>query len=512
MTSIGQARQAMTRSTIRMRRSTAAGLLLAATGFMLPSLTTAHAAAACQYAAGIGGGWTKLATPPFTVGPTSTNRYRYYPFIYGGGALYGLVPGNGQVLLATNGSQIMRSTNRGCTWNAVYTYQGGDLGQDPPQVDQALQPTGEDSSAATGELVISAFAFPRYQSHQQRLYALIAPSWNVAGPALVAQLVMGVPATFITSSDDGQTWSSVTPSPSASAPAIPDCAPPDSLDQAVRLAVAPSDPKVLYLACGGGAYGDAFIGQAANGARSDLRLYESTDGAVSWVQRTTPTTEAQGVPMQGLAIDPQHPERLWLATNESTTATATGQSWPSAWYSSDSGRTWASRAVGGKASYDGDPAFAMSVAYCCGEFGVDVSPTGDASVANATGGVLFSRDSGKHWSTYATGGGPAGTMIVHSVFAPNGDLYALRDIGVPPKYEGPAFCANGVTSYEQLVRVRNGRTAVIATPRPAIGDFFGLQTTGSAHATTILGFGQIRQVPNNCDQYQALGLLWTGSS
>lgn len=492
------------------RRSLAAATVLVATG-VTPAAIQAHAASACQYAASIGRGWSQLAIPPFTVGPTSTNKYRYYPFYLGGDAIYGLVPGSGQVLLATNGSQIMRSTNRGCTWSPVYTYQGGDLGQDPPQVDQALQPTGTDSAGATGTTVISAFAFPRYQAKQQRLYAAVAPSGNV-GPSLAAQFVAGVPVTILTSTDDGQAWSAVTPAPSANAPAIPGCEAPDQLAESLRLSVATSDPRVLYLACGGNAYGNAVMTRAADGASSDLRLYESTDGGASWVQRTTPTTEAEGVPLQGLAVDPHHPERLWLATNDSTTATASNVAHPTAWYSADSGRTWSAKATGGKANLNGDPKFAESIGYCCGEFGVDVAPSSASTVANATNGVSVSTDAGNHWSTYATGGGPAGTIIVHSVFAPSGDLYGVRDLGLPPNYQGPVFCANGAMSYEQLVRVHGKKTSVVPTPSRVIADFFGLESTGTQHSTTLLGFAQVRPNPSNCQMYNNVGLLWTGQS
>jgi hypothetical protein len=486
------------------RRFVLAGVLLVAGGVPSVTGTVAHGAA-CQYAAGLGHGWSVLASPPFTAGPTSTNRFKNYPFFMGNGAIFAAVQGNGQTLLATNGTQIMKTTNGGCTWQTTYTFEQGNLGQDPP----ALAPVSgtEDTSGFTGVYEIQAFAAPRYGGSTHKVYAVIASAG--IGTTLVTGEVATAPVTLLVSSNDGSSWQQVSASPSITAPAIPRCYPPvDPYNGPLEMVAAPSNPNTVYLVCGTNGYvGDSSLKRPTGS--TDLDLYESTDGGASWVARTVPTSFAFGVPLRGLAVDPKNPAHVWLATNYSTTSSTPNVPTPTLWYSPDAGQHWSKSATGGAVYGRGDPRYPESVALT-GEFGVDTSKAGAVTLARGVSGVLRSADNGAHWQTLAPTSQP-GVVAAHSVFGPNGDLFVVRDFGVPATYPGPTYCSNTACSWEQLFRVRGSKTTAIPTPGHLISDFYGLQTAGTIKVT-VYGYGLLKSAGTGGNgAANSVLLAWTGA-
>jgi hypothetical protein len=490
------------------RRLVVAALLLVAGGGV-PSVTgTVAQGAVCQYTSSLGHGWSVLAPPPFTAGPTSTNRYQYYPFFMGNGAIYAAVPGSGQTLLATNGTQIMKTTNGGCTWQATYTFAQGDLGQDP----SALAGSGVDTNPVTGAYEIQGFATSRYPGSAHTAYAVLAVA-NSLPAALATENTVSPPVVILQSTNDGSSWQQVNPSPSAAAPAVPRCyAPGDPAYGPLRLVAAPSNPNTVYLLCGTNGHTIDYAATLATGP-SDLSLYESADGGVSWVQRTVPTYQANGVPLQALAVDPGNDGRVWLATNLSSVPGSTANlQIPTLWFSSDSGQHWTAKATGGTVFVRGDPKNPQSVSLT-GEFGVDLSKTSHVALARGANGVLRTTDRGVHWQTVATTSA-SGVVAAHSIYVPNGDLYVVRDFGVPPGYAGPTYCTNTSCSWEQMFRIRGSKTTAIPSPGRAISDFYGLQSAGGSNAA-IYGYALMKTTPSGLDHFgsasnRAVFLSWTG--
>jgi hypothetical protein len=508
MTSVRD-RVARTGLTVRAgkRRFVLAGVLLVAGGVPTVTGTVAHGAA-CQYAASLGHGWSVLATPPFTAGPTAVNRFIHYPYTMGNGALFSALPGNAQTLVSTNGTQIMRTTNGGCTWRAVYTFAQGDLGPDP----SAAQGADAGSEGYEGAYEIQAFAAPRYAGTGHTMYAVAAVSGSV--PALVAsQFTVSPPVVMLKSTDDGASWQQLNSLPTAAAVAVPRCfTPADPFNGPLRVTMAPSNPEIVYLACGTNGYTVDGAMKVATGT-GDLSLYESTDGGVSWVQRTTPTTEAYGVPLQGLAVDPRHPERAWLATNWSYVSGGSKAQTPSLWRSADSGQHWTKSATGRSVTEAADTKYPQPTSVALtGEFGVDMGPSGDVTLARGESGVLRANGGGPGWQTLARS--PArGTVVAHSVFAASGDLYVVRDYGVPAGYAGPTYCTNTTCSWEQLFRVRGAKTTAIAPPGHLISDFYGLQSSGNTKVTTIYGYAMLKSVSTGASgATRNVFLCWTGDA
>lgn len=470
----------------RARRHALTVLMLSA-AVISPSTLSANAAPACAGAAPLGHGWSVLATPPFTQGPAPGARFAW-PV-----AIIAAVPGTGDVLLATNGTQILRSANSGCTWNPVYSLAEGYLGHDP---------AGYDDQGLGGSYAIVSFGAPRY-GQARSVYAFAAVEGLTASTA--TQFVAAPPILILKSADAGVSWQTVTATPSVTAPAVPRCSNPLAPETALRAAVASSDPNTLYLVCPSFSENnvDGAIGKAT--LPGDPLVYESTDGGSSWMLRTGPTTRSGGVPAQGLAIDSKDPSKVWLVTINSSQSGPPVYT-PTLWYSPDSGVHWVSRATGGQVrdpSYGSDANVKSSVARL-GEFGVDSAPTaGVAALARGSFGALQVASSSAKSKSVAW---RVGAIAVHAIYGPNEDLYVVQDFGVPAGYGAP-YCDNVSSSWEHLTRYRNGKSVLLPSPGRLVADFYGLQSAGTAR-TAIYGYGKLWSNSSTCSSVRNVLLSW----
>jgi photosystem II stability/assembly factor-like uncharacterized protein len=249
------------------------------------------------------------------------------------------------------------------------------------------------------------------------------------------------------------------------------------------IAVAPSDPNIIYVASGEGLLRpDLSVG---NG------IYRSADGGRTWEHRGL----ADGQQIAELAIDPHDSSRLFAAV--------LGHPYgPNAergiYRSVDAGRTWErvlykDEDTGGSAVAV-DPANPQLV--YAGLWQARVGPWEDKNVYNGTGGGLFkSSDGGKTW-TKLTNGLPADLAQVNIAIAPSQPrrLYAIVGTTEPGDYSSAAGLGVFRTddAGESWVRITTD-------PRPAL-------RIGGGDLSVI------RVDPHNPDVVYSTGLVTTKSS
>ena len=241
--------------------------------------------------------------------------------------------------------------------------------------------------------------------------------------------------------DDAKTWTDVSP-PMSSTPTDEIWAGQDVIS---AIAIAPSDPDRIYV----GYYsGKIFVTDnampqmsawprrddgipphpitwiAVDPENSDIayattaaftpgtQLYRTEDGGVSW-QRSASSLELSGVPANTIAIEPDHPERLWLGTDIGV------------FRSVNSGRTWAKHSQG----LPNVPIFQLSI---------DAGRGRIFAATHGRGAYLLTRPhltnlegwiDGGIWDIPSVGNGFAGNQ--------NCTIYLLRQDG--------SLCAHGTT-------------------------------------------------------------------
>lgn len=237
------------------------------------------------------GAWTTIASPFDDPEISAYNRnirsFESSPYsLYEGELLggYAVDPDTPDRLLATDGIDIMRTTDGGCTWSRVYGVAT------PAGTGRGLSP-----SVHVADLVVAHTGLP---AAKQRMYAYLvdASTFTAAGAATVA-----------TSADGGATW---TASPIAGSSCTEG-----------RLAVAPSRPTTVYVDCWG---------------NSVDTLYASVDAGAHWATR-----EAKGFKTLwqkgGFRVSPANPDELW---SEAMTDDASYKTFWTVLRSGDGGRTW----------------------------------------------------------------------------------------------------------------------------------------------------------------------------
>ena len=218
------------------------------------------------------------------------------------------------------------------------------------------------------------------------------------------------------------------------------------------IAVAPSDPKVIYVGSGEGLRRpDLSVG---NG------IYRSADGGKTWVHLGL--DDAQQIP--DLAVDPKDPNRLFAAVLGHPYGPSAGRG---IYRSVDGGRTWTA---------------VLQRDENTGGFGVKIDPN-DANVVYATlwntrsgpwednnvysgtaGGLYKSTDGGEHWRPLRNGL-PENLSQIEIAVAPSkpGRLYATVATTTPGDYSS----AVGLGIYRSEDGGENWTRATM-DPRPAL--------------------------------------------
>ncbi|MGH2694804.1 MAG: hypothetical protein ACRDJJ_08295, partial [Actinomycetota bacterium] len=209
-----------------------------------PFATRAAGAAACPGARLASPNWLIIEAPRFKAGPQRLSAYA-------------VDPTDPDRFLATNGTALMLTTDRGCTWRGSYRL---------PELPSLDSPFTADNA------LITNVAFPERSSGST--YATVEErTASTRRPHVLA------------SRDRGRSWRLADVGlPAAGAPET--------------LVIAPSAPDVV------------FLGVDVGGGALDL-LFASTDGARSWTLRSS-AAELRPKNVEGLAVDPLDPEVLWV--------------------------------------------------------------------------------------------------------------------------------------------------------------------------------------------------------
>lgn len=257
--------------------------------------------------------------------------------------------------------------------------------------------------------------------------------WRLVGPFRGGRTraitgVPGEPHTFLAgvvdggvwkTDDDGRTWNPLF-----------DAEPTQSIG---AIAVAPSDPKIIYVASGEGLHRpDLSVGDG---------IYRSNDGGQTWVHLSL--QESQQIP--SIAVDPHDANRVYAAV----LGHPYGPSAQRGLYRSlDGGTTWSKVLDQGEntgASFIRIDPFDARTLYA-GFWNARSGPWEDKNMFNGPHGGLFkSTDGGDHWRQL-TEGLPQGLSQLDVAVAPSarGRLYATVATSSDPAAQGGAAPSTGV--------------------------------------------------------------------
>ena len=272
-------------------RLTVASLLVLG---VVPTLTSAHADNGCA-SVRQHGAWTSISAPDNPVWPDPS----------GPGRLFMSMP---STTTHKAGGSLERSTDFGCTWQTVLSTPG------PTDVSPAGgNALGLDPIYSIAQLVVPVMTTT--PAHQI-VYALLEDSTtNQNGEPVVPDVVA-------VSTDDGAAGSWQLRSPTIAAAAT-STAPACSYGS--RFVAAPSDPRTLYLLCpsfGTSAFAQAYVWNdtGANLLFDNVSWYVSHDAGSSWTLASRPVDGSSDPgrygpsSLIGIAVDPTHPEQVWMAT------------------------------------------------------------------------------------------------------------------------------------------------------------------------------------------------------
>jgi photosystem II stability/assembly factor-like uncharacterized protein len=257
--------------------------------------------------------------------------------------------------------------------------------------------------------------------------------WRLVGPFRGGRTraitgVPGQPHTFLAGAVDGGVWR--TDDDGRTWLPIFDSEPTQSIG---AIAVAPSDPKIIYVASGEGLHRpDLSVG---NG------VYRSSDGGKSWTHLSL--DDAQQIP--SIAVDPHDANRVYAAV----LGHPYGPSAQRGLYRTlDGGATWSRVLDQGQntgASFIRIDPFDPRVLYA-GFWNARSGPWEDKTMFNGPHGGLFkSTDGGDHWRPL-TDGLPQGLSQIDVAVAPSarGRLYATVATSSNPAAQGGAAPSTGV--------------------------------------------------------------------
>lgn len=263
-------------------------------------VTTAGAGTGCASATNVGHGWT-LINPPPGLGVDGVAGQGSVPPRY---TDFTTVPGEPATLLVSDGAEIWRSGDAGCSWQSVYS-----IGTDLP------------AAWETTPYTVTQFAAADPGTHGgDRVYALLTPGFNTS---FVLSVGVAAPTLVLLSTDGGKTWTLRQP------PAGPDVVGQPRCLGVTSVSVSPADQQVIDMVCVGGA-----ADQLAEGLQhqSPHQAFRSTNGGVTWQQMNYPISFGAN----NLAADPYSPNVIW-AVGESPVS---GSYYLTVYRSADGGATW----------------------------------------------------------------------------------------------------------------------------------------------------------------------------
>jgi hypothetical protein len=365
-------------------------------------------------------------------------------------------PGDSKRLFATDGNSVARSTDQGCTWTSVF-------GTSLP--DTSAAPNGP-TAVPTGYYLSSIVA-----TGGPNVYLTLAPSPYMAVPGTFGP--SAPPVFVLASSDGGASFSLTTPLPSSQ----PRC-------MTSSLAVSPSAPKTLYLACYGTIFLQPFVPPPAPvPGPADLEplsspqvvFYVSTDGGGSWTRQSQKGLPTLSLSLNDLVVDPFRANELWGRVNlNAATQTIVIV------HSTDAAKTWT-------VAYQG-PAVAGDPTMLGFSFSRATPSTTARLVAWGPAGAVQSSDEGSTWTALAT---PAGG-VYRAAFDATGDHVAVS-------YSTGAPCAATAKLFVFDTK-RPGKAPTVSpvTLSPASRNLFmtSLARTNAA-ASSFTGITRIYQQPGS---------------
>jgi hypothetical protein len=313
------------------------------------------------------------------------------------------VPDAANVLLESDGSEIYRSANGGCSWTPAFDVTSGlgAAGVDPPDPNETLP------------WYVSRLVAPSYPSRSSTVYAVLEPNIYAA---FASSTAVDLPFRVAVSLDAGVTWR-LQPLPPPSARDWPRC------NGLWGAAVASSDPRVLYVDCDvtGAVDGGAILATGGSRANSSY-VYRSADSGATWTL-TTPVGPLD--PPLGLAVDPTDAKQLWAYQ---TSPVHNSADWTMIlWHSRDAGAHWSSQTV----VIGHVPANGLSGAPNAAGFDV-VRPRGSRTTRLiawlGAAGVFQSTNGGGSWKPLVRVGSscPCRGVSFVTTSAETGDVFVLR--------------------------------------------------------------------------------------
>ena len=400
-------------------------------------------------------GWSKVS-PKFDAGPTQNDVANVGPNSV---VSWLEPPDDPDVMLATDGAEIVRSADGGCRWTTVFTVTGALAG-----VDADLAPSNG------MPYYVAHLVGPPVASGSGVVYALLVPGF---GAVVAGALTTEPPLLVAASKDNGKTWALTMPNVGATQ-AVPHC------QQLRWVAVSPRNPHLLEVIC---------LPGAADGVTNAYGAYRTTDDGATWTSFTTPAGWSYALG-QMLAADPQDPLGLWALIAE---------------YENNSERLLLSHSVDGQHWSTPTTVFDhlnYQIAY--GNEGIEATAgakTGSVRLLAwaPIAGAVESTDGGRHWAVVAKGPGAAAvlrggaTLITYALSLPNRDVVTVGAYGTT--------CRKG--SRTVITRYRGARHQAERLPDVPkawggqLGGLSGMQVAENG-AISVLGWASTGTADSPC--------------
>lgn len=359
-------------------------------------------------------------------------------------------------MFATDGSSVVRSVDGGCSWTSAWGHSGPDTSAVPGGT--AALPT---SYGYYVSQIVPSGGSTVYATLAPEAHAQIAGTFGPSAP----------PVFLLASQDGGATFNVVTP---------------DAVNQprcnTSSLAVAASNPHLLYLECEGAVFADSFIPLPVVGQPTSPEplsdsaevIYVSTNGGTGWQRQLQQGIPQPSVGVFNLAVDPFNQNELWgrVALNAATQRVAVV-------HSLDGGKHWTLSYMSLPAS--GTPDM-LGLAF------VHTAKKQPARLlAWGPSGVVLSLNSGRSWQQL---GGAAAGIYAAGFDATGASIAVAFSPGDTSNYPASAPCKSSAKLFVyNPARLRKAPVVspVALSPAATNFDLTSLGSTGgSANAFTGL--------------------------
>ena len=399
-------------------------------------------------------GWFRLTPPPFFNQPVAPDAP-----VPGAQRLsndiraWTVLPGSGRVVLASDGAEIARSADGGCTWSSVFSVTGAFSGA-------AADPYGPSTSLPY--YVTGLVTSPRF-AQAQKVFAVLTPGAALDLGTLAAS---EPPALVAVSSDGGMSWRVTPPAPPTGSD-VPHCA-------ALQWSGVSVDGSQLTVVCAPG-IADEEVDNQTWDTNYDL-MFRTSDAGATWTKLHLPPSwwSAQ----QSLAIDAHTPLGYW-----GLGSVATGRATQIVVYHSADGMKWnAVSTMIPDYKPTGYSAFGLTDR---------ADPPGSGRQLlfwSSVDGVMQSSDGGRHWrqsmpapNAVAYLRGLAAPMSGAS-YLPGGDILLIGQMSTT---EG---CDKGGVELTRLRHPRWARSAMPSAPASwdgGLATILAFQSTSGGPSTTV---------------------------